>query len=286
MAPTIVVISPGEMGSGIGQRLKLRGAAVRTSLRGRSAASAARAKSADLAVIDDDARLIDGADFVLSILPPGDAKSLGLRLAPALRQSLRKPVYVDCNAISPVTLAEVAQIIAPTGAPFVDIGIIGAPPPREGNASPRLYASGAAARQILPLKDFGLDLRLLDGDIGVASALKMSYATLTKGSQAIGVAMMLGAMRSGSAPALRAEIAASQPGLAKWLADQVPRIYPKAYRWVAEMEEIAKFLEAYPGAAQMLAGAARLYAQLAKDFAARGTAGNAVDLADAFLERR
>jgi 3-hydroxyisobutyrate dehydrogenase-like beta-hydroxyacid dehydrogenase len=285
MAPVIVVISPGEMGGGVAQRLRLRGASVRTSLRGRGAASAARAKSAGLEVIDEDAALIAEADMVLSILPPGDAVALAQRLAPVLRASAKKPVYVDCNAISPATLAAVAAVIAPTGCPFVDIGIIGSAPPREGNVSPRLYASGAEARRIAVLKDFGLDLRLIEGDIGAASALKMSYATLTKGGQAIGIAMMLGAMRNGTAAALRAEIAASQPGLAKWLGEQVPRIYPKAYRWVAEMEEIAKFLAADPGAAQMLAGAALLYAQMAKDAAARGGEGNIVDLCEAFLER-
>src|SRR5580692_8804040 len=101
MGPTIVVIAAGEMGAAIGQRLHLRGASVRTSVRGRSAATIARAKAGGLIAIDDDATLVDGADFVLSVLPPGEAKALAHRLVPALKTLAKKPVFVDCNAVAP-----------------------------------------------------------------------------------------------------------------------------------------------------------------------------------------
>jgi hypothetical protein len=110
---------------------------------------------------------------------------------------------------------------------------------------------------------FGLNLRLLEGPIGAASALKMSYAGITKGFVAIGTAMMLGAMQAGSAEALRRELSESQPQLAAHLIRQVPRMFPKAYRWVAEMEEIAEFLgKDQPGHA-MYMGIAKLYERIA-----------------------
>ena len=34
----------------------------------------------------------------------------------------------------------------------------------------------------------------------------------------------------------------SQPALLKWLTSQMPKMHSKAYRWVAEMEEIAAFV--------------------------------------------
>ena len=61
-------------------------------------------------------------------------------------------------------------------------------------------------------------------------------------------------------------------------------MFPKAYRWVAEMEEISKFLATDPGASQMLAGAARLYEQIAQDFPDREE-GGAVGTIEAFLKR-
>ena len=93
----------------------------------------------------DERELLDGADFFLSILPPDQAEALASRLAPALQSLAMKPVYVDCNAISPQTAERVAAIVEPTGAVFVDGGIIGGPP-REGY-SPAIYASGPQAER-------------------------------------------------------------------------------------------------------------------------------------------
>jgi putative dehydrogenase len=283
MGPTIVVIAAGEMGAAIGQRLHLRGATVRTSVKGRSAATVARAKAAGLIPIDDDAKLVDSADFVLSVLPPGEAKALAQRLAPALTSLTKKPVFVDCNAVAPATVKDIAKVIAPTGCAFADVGILGPPPPKDGNASPRLYVSGNGARRVLELKDFGLDIRVMEGGVGEASAVKMGYACLTKGTQAIGAAMMLGTLRNNVAPAVKDALADSLPDVLGYVSRQMPRMYPKAYRWVAEMEEISKFLATDPGASQMLAGAAKLYAQIAADFEKRDKDG-AVAAIDTFLK--
>lgn len=283
MAPTIVVIAAGEMGAAIGQRLRLRGATVRTSLTGRSAATVARAEAAGLIAIDDDAQLVEGADFVLSVMPPGEAKALAQRLVPALKAQAKKPVFVDCNALAPSTVREIARVIMPTGCSFADVGILGGPPPKEGNVSPRLYVSGDGAQRFLALKEFGLDVRFLEGVVGEASAVKMGYACLTKGTQAIGAAMMLGALRNNVGPAVKDALADSMAEVLGYVSKQMPRMYPKAYRWVAEMEEISKFLAADPGASQMLAGAARLYAQIATDFEKREPDG-AVALIETFLK--
>jgi hypothetical protein len=43
----------------------------------------------------------------------------------------------------------------------------------------------------------------------------------------------------------------------------IPRMYDKAYRWVAEMEEISDFLGANAPSSDMYAAIAKLYADLA-----------------------
>lgn len=254
------------MGATVGGRLREGGAEVRTSLRNRSAASADRARRHGLVAIDDDAELLRDAAFVLSIVPPAEAVGLARRLAPALADSDRKPLYVDCNAISPVTVAEVAGLVERTGAPFVDAGIIGGPP-TAGAAGPKFYASGAAVARFAELRDRGLDVRPIEGGIGAASALKMSYGSLTKGLTALGSAMMLGAARAGVADVLKAELANSQPALKAWLDRQVPRMPAKAYRWIAEMDEVASYVGKPSPSAQMFEGVARLYDQLARSYA-------------------
>ena len=181
MGVVIGVIAQGMMGAGVGRRLHEGGAEVRTLLSGRSPASAERARAAGMVAMADEHALLAGADFFLSILPPGEAEPLARRLAPTLAALDRKPVCLDCNAVSPQTAIRIGEIIAPTGAHFVDAGIIGGPP-RAGYKGPSIYASGEHVREALPLRDWGINLRAIEGPIGAASAVKMSYAGITKGT--------------------------------------------------------------------------------------------------------
>src|SRR5215471_8086121 len=280
----IGVIAQGMMGAGVGRRLHESGATVRTLLTGRSEASAERAKKAGMAAAENERELLSGADFFLSILPPGEAEALARRLAPALTALEPKPVYVDCNAVSPKTAIAIGEVIAPTGADFVDAGIIGGPP-RPGY-SPTIYASGPRARQTAVLRDWGIDWRVIDGPIGAASALKMSYAGITKGTTAIASAMLLGAARFGCSEALIAELTESQPQMLAHFRNSIPRMYDKAYRWVAEMEEISDFLEQNPPSRDIYAAVARLYAYLAEAEAEKEPGpGNAVRTLDRVLGR-
>jgi 3-hydroxyisobutyrate dehydrogenase-like beta-hydroxyacid dehydrogenase len=255
----IAVIAPGAMGAAVAQRIRARGGDVAVTLQGRSGASADRA--AGLTVMASEAALAGWADVVLSILPPGEALALARRLAPVLGPRGEGMIFVDCNAVSPETVREVAAALP--GIRFADAGIIGGPP-KGDDAGPRVYASGDAAEALLPLRDHGIDLRPIAGGVGAASALKMSYAGITKGITALGGAMAMGATAAGADAALRAELAASQPDVLRYLQRSVPDMFGKAYRWVAEMEEIAAFLGDSP-AAEIYRGAAGLYEAIAAD---------------------
>ncbi|SRR6266702_338389 len=262
MNPVVAVIAPGNMGAPVGGRLVEHGLRVLTSLAGRSAETAARARAAGLVSAGDDE--IAAADFLLSIVPPAEALPLAQRFAGALTASNSKPAYVECNAVSPQTVERIAAVIAPTGAPFVDAGIIGAPPtPGKG---PVFYASGPDAPRFATLCQYGLDVRVLDGPLSAASALKMSYGGITKGVTALGAAMFLAATRGGSAEALYRELQASQPLLLPWLNDYVSRMYPKAYRWVAEMEEVSGFAGENTETKLLYEAIAQFYERIARDF--------------------
>jgi putative dehydrogenase len=262
MTPTVAIIAPGNMGSGVGQRLTEHKVKVLTSLAGRSEESAKRARTAGMVALAD-AQLTE-CDFLLSIVPPGDALDLAKRLAGVLAAANKKPVYVECNAISPRTMLEIADVVGSTGCPFVGAGIIG-PPPKPGSTNTKFYASGPAAGLFAKLNDYGLIVRVLEGPLTAASALKMSYAGITKGFTALGAAMMLAATRGGSAEALKAELAESRPDLLGYLTRQMPDMYAKAYRWVAELEEISAFVGKDRPEHAMLDAAARLYERIAKD---------------------
>lgn len=264
MNPVVSVIAPGMMGAAVGGRLAAHGLKVLTSLTGRSAETVARAKAAGLSAANDEE--IAASDFILSILPPGDAVALAQRFAPALTASNAKPVFVDCNAISPPTAEKVAAVLGPTSSPFVDAGIIGSPPPPKEGKSPKFYASGPHAPRFAELNNFGLDVRVLSGPLTAASAMKMSYAGITKGTQALAAVMMLAATRGGTADALFAELKDSQPQMLAYMQRSLSIMPPKAYRWVAEMHEIADFVSEDPAGHELYSGAAHFYEQVARDF--------------------
>ena len=258
--PVIAILAPGEMGAGIGRRLIGWGAQAVVCLDGRSEASLARARAAGMRDVPEAAYA--DADMILSIVPPGDALAIAERLAPMLEAAVNKPLYVDCNAVSPETVRGIAAVVEGAGAPFADAGIIGNPP-QSGGYTPVIYASGAQAGRFAQLGNHGLDIRVMDGGPGQASALKMCYAGLTKGLHAVGASVILGAIEAGVAEPFLKELAESQPKLLDYFTARTPGVFGKAYRWVAEMEEIGGFLEG--GGETLYHGAAQQFARLAAD---------------------
>src|SRR5262245_43260834 len=263
MSPVVAIIAPGMMGSAVGKRLTEHGVKGTTVLSGRTPDSAARARAAGMVPVDEAEAV--RADMVLSIVPPAAALALAEKLLPYLQANRQKPIYVDCNAVSPETAVAIASVVTSTGGPFVDAGIIGAPP-RPNYDGPVFYASGDGAQRFAVLGEHGLKVRVVDGPAGAASAVKMSYAGITKGFTGLAAAMMLAATREGTADILHRELSESQPALLAWLTRQMPAMYSKAYRWVAEMEEIAAFVGKDPAAHQMFDGYAHFYERMAADY--------------------
>jgi L-threonate 2-dehydrogenase len=264
--PVIAIVGAGEMGAAIGHRLREAGARILISLSGRSAASADRARRAGLEVVYDDIGLTDGVDCILSIVPPAAAFEVAERLRTRLRNAASPPIFVDCNAIAPTTMQGIAHLLDPLL--VIDAGIIGGPPTpgsQDPAAGPRFYASGPHAHRLVALARYGLDIVTMDAPIGAASGLKLSYAGLTKGFTALAAAIVTAATRDGLAEALRIELARTQPQFLDRIDRFVPPMFPKANRWVAEMEQIAEFIADPAAGATIYEGAARLYEAIAAD---------------------
>jgi 3-hydroxyisobutyrate dehydrogenase-like beta-hydroxyacid dehydrogenase len=113
MAHVVAIVAPGSMGAAVGKRLTGNGMRVLTSLAGRSTESVQRAGSVGMVAARDEE--IAAADFILSIVPPGDAVDLARRFVPALTASNSKPVYVDCNAVNPTSVERIAAAMRPPG---------------------------------------------------------------------------------------------------------------------------------------------------------------------------
>lgn len=253
--------APGAMGAGLGGVLAQHGVEVRVRLDGRSDASRDRSLRAGLTPVEDDAALAD-TDVLLSVCPPADALPIAERLAPWLGGSDRRPLYVDANAVSPGTARRIGDVVTGAGGRFCDGGIIGLPPGTAAKA-PVLFVSGPDTTAVEQLGRHGLEVRRVDGRIGSASALKMSYAGITKGLIALGSMAILNAEHEHVGPALAAELGASQAGLLAGFRRGIPDMAGKAGRWVAEMEEIAATCPEGSPAAALYRSLATFYAGLA-----------------------
>jgi 3-hydroxyisobutyrate dehydrogenase-like beta-hydroxyacid dehydrogenase len=263
MKPVVAIVAAGNMGAGIARRLVENDVTVLTLLNGRSAATQQRAIAAGMQPASLDA--VMEADLLLSIVPPANALAFAEQTAFALKSARRKPVFADCNAISPATVRHIHAVVSATGAEFVDAGIIGLAP-GVGGKNPHIYASGESAPKLAALSDYGLDIRVLNGPVGAASALKMAFAGISKGTMAIVAAMVLAAERSGSAEALRQELFESEQPLMQTMSHRIPNsMFPKAWRWVAEMQEIADFAKEDVAAHEMWMGISKLFERIAED---------------------
>ncbi|WP_420403187.1 DUF1932 domain-containing protein [Nisaea sp.] len=236
----IAIMTPGDMGHAIGRRLAENGIRVVTNLEGRSARSRTLAEKAGIEDLGSDTRLLKTCDAIFSIMPPDQAGGFVDRMAKAAYGLAEAPraVLVDLNAIAPSTARALRDRAEAAGIRFLDGGIIGGPP-YPGRPSPRLYVNGPRAEAFEALRPV-LDIRVVAGEVGAASALKMCFATLTKGVQALAIQSFVTAELEGVGPEFRAEMESVQANLLRSLSNSLPGMPPKAYRWVGEMEEIAK----------------------------------------------
>ncbi|WP_221150388.1 NAD(P)-dependent oxidoreductase [Rhizobium sp. NZLR8] len=259
---TFAIIGAGAMGSAVAKRLVDHGATVLTCLEGRSEQTIARAKAAGMVPVGR--QELAKAEIILSIVPPAEAIGVAGLVAEILPGVQAPPPFIDLNAIAPKTMQAVAARFGGSGVEVLDGAIIGGPPV-PGKSGPTLYISGDTAARTRLLEECGLKIRRLDGPLGAASALKMCYAGINKGFVGLGAAMLLAASRSGATESLKAELAESLPDVDRKLSKSIPDMYPKAYRWVAEMQEIADFLGEDDPAAGIFRGMADVFARMAGD---------------------
>ena len=234
---TVGLLHPGEMGVTVGASAVAGGARVLWAPEGRSAETTARALEAKLEDGGSLAAVVRASRVILSVVPPHGA----LALAETVSGLGFRGLYVDGNAVSPETSRRIGRVVEGAGGRFVDGGIIG--PAARKRGTTRLYLSGAGASEVAELFSAGpIDAVVLDGPAGAASAVKMAYAAWTKGSSALLAAVRAFAIAEEVDAALLSEWKISQPDVPARSERAFTDNARKAWRFVGEMEEIARSL--------------------------------------------
>jgi 3-hydroxyisobutyrate dehydrogenase-like beta-hydroxyacid dehydrogenase len=234
-------MTPGDMGQGVALQLKNKGFEVLTALEKRSDRSRKMAAEIGLADVGSIARLVAQSDLVMSVMNPGAALEFAREAAAAIGGQTHKPVFIDCNAIAPDTMREIAELMKGAGARCLDGGIIG-PPPR-GKAKTNLYISGPGSADLQQIGNEQLRVTIMSEKLGDASAIKACYSGFNKGAQGLLLETLVAAQRLGVYAELEKQLLSSKADMYNWLLETLPQMPPKAYRWVPEMNQLAKTFE-------------------------------------------
>jgi 3-hydroxyisobutyrate dehydrogenase-like beta-hydroxyacid dehydrogenase len=233
---TIGIVSPGAMGSALGAALRRGGERVVTTVAGRTARTARLAERAELELLPDLASVARESDVVLSVVPPELAEAVAREVIGSAAATGSAPLYADLNAISPETALRIEELAAAQGIDVVDGSISGPPPWQPGT---RVYLSGPRAPELAELR-WAVDAIVVGDVVGTASAVKMSTASVYKGTTALLAQALLAAEANGVLEHVLEDLRDGAPELVRNVERRLALGAVKSGRYVGEMREIAR----------------------------------------------
>lgn len=260
----IGIMSIGEMGFHWAKLLKGHGVEVLTYDKDRGEVSRKRSKNAGVDSLGSMTDLVSQADLIVSIVVPSAAIDVAKKIAQAVKTAGRKDlIFLDANAISPMTAEEIGKSLDPAGVRFIDGCIIGAAA-KMGKGT-IVYVSGPEANRMQVLERFNIPVKILGPSTSQASAFKVVYAGLTKGLQGLFCELLMGARRFGLLQELRAQYDESFPGLLDKISSSIVGLKIHAGRRAEEMDELKRTFDHFgmrsfmaPAAQQVLEAIAAL----------------------------
>jgi len=253
------ILHPGEMGISIAASAKNSGCDVYWTSEGRSAATRDRAAKFGLHEARTLSELCKECSIIISVCPPHAAEAL----ANEVLQTGFHGLFVDANAIAPQRTMKIGEAMTKADVSFIDGGIIGFPAWKPHTTC--LYLSGPRATEVEACFSAGpLDTKVIGSEIGKASALKMCYAANTKGTVALLAAILTTAENLGVREELFGRWKGEDAELPNQVVKRIQMNAAKAWRFVGEMEEISQTFAAAGAPGEFHAGAADIYARLAR----------------------
>ncbi|MPZ75554.1 MAG: DUF1932 domain-containing protein [Deltaproteobacteria bacterium] len=285
----IGIMSIGEMGYHWAQLLNLHGAEVLTYARDRSEVTRKRAENVGVKSTGSLQQLCQEADLIVSIVVPSAALKIAAKIAKSAAQVNRRDLlYLDANAISPMTAEKINTVLGQGDVRFVDGCIIGSAAKMDKGAV--VYASGPQASRILELESFGFTVQVLGAGTSQASAFKVVYAGLTKGLQGLFVELLMGAKSFGLLDEIVNRYEESFPGLLDKVSPSIIGLRIHAARRAEEMDEL-KRTYAHHGMSALLAPAIQKVLSSIAELDVRTTSekgireGNLLDVLELFYQK-
>lgn len=239
MTEQIAIIGFGEAGQHIGRGLAAEGKALVSAydLRHAERQLIEAAQASGIALKDSSASAIEDAQIVFSLVTASSAVEAARAAAPHVRTG---QTYIDFNSVSPKTKQAVAEVIARSGASFVEAAIM-APVPGPNHTVPVLASAPGAADVAARLNAIGMKIEVAGERIGDASLSKMLRSIFIKGIEALMLESLVAARHAGVEERILDSVQKTLPGI-NWrelAAYNLERTYAHGARRAAEMFESA-----------------------------------------------
>jgi 3-hydroxyisobutyrate dehydrogenase-like beta-hydroxyacid dehydrogenase len=199
-----------------------------------------RAKEVGINVFDTVEEAVEKADFIISLTSSKVAYEVAENVIPIMNT---KQIFFDFNSASPVTMQQINEIAKDKGVRFCDVAVMSAVP-LEGSSVPLLMSGEGSLEFYNQMKDFGMNMEILNTEPGGASAVKMIRSIFMKGYPSILVECLLAAEFYGVTEKILDSIEASLGGKTiRQLANRflTPTIV-HADRRSSEMREVVSML--------------------------------------------
>ncbi|MDP3311090.1 MAG: DUF1932 domain-containing protein [Polaromonas sp.] len=200
------------------------------------------------------AELCGRADLVISAVTASNTLAVAQAAAAHIRPGA---IFLDLNSASPGTKQQAAVLIDAAGAHYVEAGVMTSVPPY-GVKVPVLLGGARAAGLAVVLTGWGMDVKAVSEQLGVASAIKMCRSVMIKGLEALVIESYTTARACGVEDHVLPTLAETFPSIDwdKQGAYFFSRVVQHGQRRAEEMREAANTVrEAGPGFAPLMASA-------------------------------
>lgn len=199
------------------------------------------------------AEALAGAYCIVSLVTADAA----LHAATSAASHLGKGAFwFDMNSVAPDTKRQAAAIIDAAGGRYVDVAVMAPVHPQQSTV-PLLVSGPHAGDGAAMLGALGFTrVRVIEGDVGRASSIKMIRSVIVKGMEALTAECVLAATRADVLDEVLASLDASvpAPGWAARADYNLDRMMIHGLRRAAEMEEVVKTLDALGTGSAMTVG--------------------------------
>ena len=212
-----------------------------------------RPRLPNVAMAASNGEALAGADAVLSLVTADQSLAAAEAAAPHIAAGA---IWFDMNSVAPDTKRAAAVAIEAVGGRYVDVAVMA--PVHPGRTGVPLLLSGPHAEAGAELlRSIGFtSVRVVAGDVGRASSIKMIRSVMVKGLEALTAECFLAADQAGVTDQVAASLNASWPGT-DWVARadyNLDRMMVHGLRRAAEMEEVVKTLDALGTGSAMTRG--------------------------------